>query len=221
MFQRRQLTMVVVCAAMGVCALAGADLETTVTISGDLDEIIAVLSKIREMQGGEPAADEAMKVEVHSMMSAGEPAEPAATPTPAEVEIQRPELGLKGTVFEPAPVVAGRTCNVQVRVSDPFWVVDTVALRLETPGSLTADLYDNGRHGDETAGDGLWQREITIPADTPPGGYQATITAYDANGEPITYVGPDGQERKLTTNASLTVTTGPVETAQDSAVPAQ
>jgi hypothetical protein len=64
--------------------------------------------------------------------------------------------------------------------------VDTVAAML-TNGSrkFAFDLYDNGTHGDETAGDGRWSVNVTIPVSADADTYALKLSAYTTMGDPI------------------------------------
>jgi hypothetical protein len=68
-----------------------------------------------------------------------------------------------------------------VEVSDPYGVLESVAIDLSSIGrSPYQNLYDDGTHGDEIAGDGAYSFEVTVPAGTDEGEKSLTVTlVYD------------------------------------------
>ncbi|MBD3184667.1 hypothetical protein GF312_20470 [Candidatus Poribacteria bacterium] len=79
----------------------------------------------------------------------------------------------------PDPVVSGSKVKATCKVESDE-AVDYV--RIYTPDYRTITAYDDGTHGDEVAGDGIYTLEETVPYDAPAGVYDITIVAADKNG---------------------------------------
>ena len=92
---------------------------------------------------------------------------------------------LSGIAISPRSTRPGQPILVTAKVEDPRHAVDTVAASVAERGNLTFDLYDNGAHGDQVAGDGLWSYELRLPDDLAPGEYTINLTAHDAYGGAI------------------------------------
>lgn len=191
---RRFTSRIVLGVAMfAACAgLAAADLSVTVNITGSIDEVLPLLRHLQDLGIGVTASgDDAPKLEVHSVMSGAEPAAPAP-----------PVLGFQEVVIEPATAKPGVTVLVTARVSDPDKVVDTVAA---TIGGQTIDLFDNGSEGDAAALDGLWSRNIVLPATLPAGETVISVSAFDVNGDAVQLVAHDGAKSPMTALGAVNI----------------
>jgi hypothetical protein len=196
--------LVAACAA--VFALpARAELEVSLVITGNMDEIRAVFDQLQASGIGEAGnAGEGLKLEVHS--AAGTP----MTEAPAEAEAApAPEapLTLTHMSVEPPTVLAGAVLRVSVKVQDKENRVDTIGANLHSAGKeFTFDLFDNGSHGDDTAGDGTWTVNVAVPGAATPGEYILTLYAYDATGERIALPNAAGELEAVSIASPLTVT---------------
>jgi hypothetical protein len=189
----------------GTCAgMAHAEIAVTVSITGTLDEVLPILRHLQDLGIG-AAGEEAMKLQVHSVMSGAEVA--PAVPAP---------LGFQAAAVEPVSAKAGDSVLITAKVGDPDHVVDTVAA---TVGGETCDLYDNGTNGDATALDGTWSRSVALPAGLPSGDAVIALTAYDVSGDAIQIAAPDGTKSPMTTNATVTVLPGSAPAPAPAAVP--
>lgn len=179
---------------------AWSEVSVSLVIEGDVDEIQAVLNQLRRSglvesgggfnpfrmrvhsstngdaegtaQGDSDGADQ----EIAGEAQPGEPAKPTVPPV----------LGFSNLAVAPNAVAPGNTAAITVDLLDRKNQVDTVAAML-TNGSrkFLFDLYDNGTHGDETAGDSMWSVNVTIPATADPGPHTLQLSAYDTMGDPI------------------------------------
>lgn len=200
-----KLLRVVLVAALAVVLGAGSSSaapKVSVSITGSIDEMMPVLQLLRNMGFGfETAADDEapIQLEVHSVSSRLSDAPPPDEPEPVA------PLGLSRASVAPAEVAPGRAVTVTVAVSDPDGVVDTLGAALDGSDDVKFDLYDNGRHGDETPRDGVWTYTLQLPKDVKPGAHSITITAYDANGEVVKTPSPEGERVALTAQAAFKV----------------
>jgi len=80
----------------------------------------------------------------------------------------------------PNPVAPGAKVKGTCRVTDEGG--DLKGVELIDPRGWVLKLYDDGTHGDEVAGDGIYTLEETVPYDAPYGTYTLTIRAYDEQG---------------------------------------
>lgn len=189
----------------GVLALAGLSLagwgevNVSLTITGDLDEILAIVQHLKQMGFGvgEPERENPMKLEIHSVQalpetssaapaenSSATPAEEAAPPAePAPAPVPEPTLALREPTATPPNPSPGAPVVITVKAVDKEGRIDTLAATLVNT-SLMVDLKDNGINGDAAAGDGIWTGTLPTPPDGG-GAYEIQITAYDANGAPL------------------------------------
>ncbi len=198
---------------------AHGELNVTLNISGDIDEILAVLQLLSQRGFGavEFDEDDPLKVRVHSTHDAEEEgstftAGPSAGETsaagpeaPAEPEAPpEPLVALNNPQVTPEACRPGANLLLSVEVIDKENVIDTVAATFGTSG-YTVDVYDNGLNGDTAAGDGLWSRHLTAPVDAKDGVHEINIVAYDVNGSPIMTLTKDQILTNVTTRTDVTV----------------
>ncbi|MDZ4861257.1 MAG: hypothetical protein SGI88_19975 [Candidatus Hydrogenedentes bacterium] len=173
------------------CVPAHANVQVSITITGTVEELIPILQKLQELGlGGAPAADDPLKLNVHSVMSEDEPMPAVVVPS------------FTAAAVEPAMAKAGDSVLITATVADLGRHVDTVAASIG--GGARVDLFDNGTEGDVTAGDQIWSRQTVLPA-IPAGEVIVSISAYNANGEAIV-TQATGEDAPLTTEAKMTVT---------------
>ncbi len=199
-------------AAMVLGAWAGAEVSVTLTISGDMDEILAILQLLRSMgYGGSAPEEDPLRLRVHSVHSSDEetaassvPGEAGAVAAPEPEPEPKPVIALQNPTADPASVKAGETVVVRTEVIDQQNAIDTLAATFGKT-AVTVDLHDNGEQGDATAGDGVWSGTLAVPPETRAGAHEITILAYDANGDPIMTLTADQRVTSLSAKTGLTV----------------
>ncbi len=77
---------------------------------------------------------------------------------------------------EPNPLVAGKLVKVTCKVEASEGVQ---SVQVYDPRDWMLKMYDDGTHGDETAGDGVYTLTETVPYDAPPGTYYGTVIVRD------------------------------------------
>ncbi len=184
--------------------VAFAGVEVSVTLTGDLDEILSVLNALNAQRGGNAVgqSNESMRVQVHSMSVGTIEDGPRPSPVPPT---QQPQIAFSGAEIVPSTPSPGGQIMVMAELQDPRHQVDTVSVRLNVPGGFAFDLFDNGGYGDNQAGDGLWKRQITLPADIAPGDVTVAFTAFDMNGQTVNVIKPDGTSAPLKETATLRI----------------
>lgn len=193
----RILTLVGVIALLPM-AMVPAEVTVSVTLSGDMDEIIGILHQLKRLGAGEgDAAEDPLRLRVHSVMT-GEDLSPevlyVAPPTeapPADEGLEAtpevpptPALALTNPLLEPNSVAQGDPLLVSVHVVDEASQVDTVTAKVAGT-EMSVDLLDNGTNGDVTAGDGIWTATLQLEEDLRPKNYAVDIFIFDVNGQPI------------------------------------
>lgn len=175
---------------------AAGEVQVTLTISGDLDEILAVVQHLKQMGlgTGDWEPNDPLKLRIHSVqaMPGAEPAPEAAAPAetaPEPMPAPEPALALREASAVPPNPSPGAPVLVSVRVVDEEGRIDTLAATLAKT-NVTVDLKDDGSHGDAAAGDGVWSATLPTPADAA-GPYEIQIIAYDANGHPLMALNQD------------------------------
>lgn len=191
-------------AALAAAPAARAELEVSLEISGSVDEIMAVLDQLKQAGLGQESEDggEGLRLEVHSTATTeGAPADAVAPPPAPE-----PPIALGSVHVEPATVTAGQVLRVTVAVKDQDHVVDTVAANMRKEGKeFTFDLFDDGSHGDEAAGDGVRSVNVAVPGAATPGEYEIVFFAYDAAGNQVTLPNEQGEPVPVSASAKVTV----------------
>ncbi len=178
-------------------ATAQAELSVTLTLSGDIDEIMQVLERIQGLgEGAEEPRQDRLRLRIHSIAeeagaaeqpgtaegeTAAEPAPQAEAETTPEAPATEPAVRLEEPLVTPSEAVQGATALVTVRVVDEEHTIDTVAAQVPEAG-LTVDLHDSGISGDRMPGDGIWSGNLLVPAELEPGEYTVAIFAFDPYG---------------------------------------
>ncbi|MBI2421427.1 MAG: hypothetical protein HYV27_01265 [Candidatus Hydrogenedentes bacterium] len=183
-----------------------AEPQVSLTVSGSVEEIRAILAFIESLDQGsiEIDADDPLKVRVHSVGSLESGDGEASAPAEAAPPPPSPPLAIAEPVLNPATAAAGVEVTVQAAVIDRDRAVDTLAATIAGT-TFTVDLYDNGAGGDAVAGDGLWGAKFVVPADVPAGEHVLAVTAYAASGMPLRVAGEAGNPTTLSAKAALTV----------------
>ena len=189
--------------------VAHAELSISITITGEIDELLPVIEYLRQQgagPGGEAATEEVMRFEVHSVEEDAEaieaPAEMAPEPAP-------PALGFSDAAVTPPVIEPGQTMTVSVRVTDDARTVDTVTARF-TGANFEVDLHS-------TSGDGNWTAEVLAPAYLAAGAHSIEFSAYDLNGQQVITRSPDGTFAPLLASARVEVVR--TETAPEAPAP--
>ncbi len=82
--------------------------------------------------------------------------------------------------YTPDPMTAGGKVKATCKVTSD---VDIESVKLYDPDYQVTQAYDDGTHGDDVAGDGIYTLETTVPYDAPPGTYYVTLVATDKEGD--------------------------------------
>ncbi|MBI5094435.1 MAG: hypothetical protein HZB26_18610 [Candidatus Hydrogenedentes bacterium] len=218
-------TAAVLVAIVALFATTGfADVTVSITLSGNLDDMLPVIQHLKDMGigagKGPAAAGEAIKMEVHSVAPAlpvpgvptppppapGVPGAPAVVPPAAPAPPPKPALTLGAPLVNPASPKAGVKAVITAPVIDPDHKIDSVAVLIPELNKMSVDLFDNGTHGDTTPHDGTWTAEVTLPADVAAGDYTMRAVAFNANGEAILAPGKDGTVGQLSAQTKISVT---------------
>ena len=194
--------------------MATGEVEVSVTIKGDVEELIPILVQLKHMGLGDQVSDDdVLRMQVHSVTVGSledEPSQEATAESKQGIEgttapAPKPRLAMANLATDSESVRPGQAVLVSVEIEDTDRVVDTVAVNIDTPDAITKDLYDNGAHGDAKAGDGTWMRLVAIPPLTPRGEYHITVAAYDVNGEQVKIQNADGKAIPLTLTLKIQV----------------
>lgn len=81
--------------------------------------------------------------------------------------------------YTPDPMVAGKQVKATCKVKADEGVK---SVRIYDPDYRTLEAYDDGTHGDDVAGDGIYTLVTDVPYDAPPGTYDVTIVVTDNKG---------------------------------------
>ena len=81
--------------------------------------------------------------------------------------------------YTPNPMVAGKKVKATCKVTSGEEIQSG---KIYDPDYRVLEAYDDGTHGDDVAGDGVYTLETDVPYDAPPGTYYVTIAATDKKG---------------------------------------
>ena len=81
--------------------------------------------------------------------------------------------------YTPDPIKAGGKVKGTCKVTADG---DIESVKVYDPDYNVFQAYDDGTHGDDVAGDGVYTMETTIPYDASPGTYYVTIAVTDKEG---------------------------------------
>jgi hypothetical protein len=198
----------VVLAVFFFAAQAFGEMSVSVTISGPIEEIVALLQHLKNLGIGQASAPSTgpYKVTITSVATASKEPEKPAAPQPPQPPPPppKPALALSDAKAEPAAAKVGTNILVTVKVSDPDHLVDTISATVDgMPGST--ELYDNGTHGDAAAGDGTWSGTITLAPPIAPGEHAVNIAAFNTAGNPVMKKVENAPPVALTAQLKVTV----------------
>lgn len=174
--------------------LAHATLEVSLTVSGDISEIQAILAYIDERnQQPEAGSENPLRIDVHSISRGSEKKPVEARP----VKLATPQVSTE-------KLTPGQPSVVTVAVRDDQNEVDTLAIQI-VGTNLTSDLYDDGTRGDVKAGDNVWSVTLTPMEATPAGHYELSVSGFDRHGHALLIDGPDGEEQPLRVRTQVSI----------------
>lgn len=87
--------------------------------------------------------------------------------------------------WDPDPVKIGKKFTASCKVTGELEKIEYVAAVPIVAPEFTMELRDEGKEGDEKAGDGIFTTSGSPPAEAEPGDYDIEFVVYDKNGDPI------------------------------------
>ena len=185
-------------ALLSYARLAPAALEVSLTVSGDIHEIQALLDVIEQRNQQAAQGDSPLKINLHSTtQGALRTHRREATPAPRPAKLFAPQL-------PDEKLIPGKPALVTVAVRDDRNEVDTLAIQV-VGTNLNTDLYDDGTHGDVKARDGVWSVTLTPMETTPAGHYALIVTAFDRNGQTLRVPDSDGVKQPLQVHTEISI----------------
>jgi hypothetical protein len=82
--------------------------------------------------------------------------------------------------YIPDPMVAGSKVKAMFKVASDE---EIESVKVYDPEYRVFQAYDDGSHGDEVAGDGVYTLEADVPYDAPSGNYDVTVVVTDKTGK--------------------------------------
>lgn len=92
---------------------------------------------------------------------------------------------LKSIAVSPQEVEPGEKGKLLVTFRGPSSKIESVQATVRENPEMSFQLNDEGKSGDQEAGDKIWSYEVTVPYDATPGLYHLDFTALDVDGEVI------------------------------------
>jgi hypothetical protein len=113
------------------------------------------------------------------------------------------QLAVKQMTVDPVEVAAGNKAKIVVAFDGPKNKVANVTATVRENPDVYYSLNDEGKNGDEKAGDNIWSRVAEVPWDAPAALYHLDIRATDKDGNEIF---AKGSEQKAGRSGTITVT---------------
>jgi hypothetical protein len=89
-------------------------------------------------------------------------------------------ISIADVKYAPDPIVAGKKVKATCAVTADEGIQ---SVKIYDPDYRVLEAYDDGTHGDDVAGDGVYTLIEDVPYDAPPGTYYVTIVVTDKNGD--------------------------------------
>ena len=89
-------------------------------------------------------------------------------------------ISITDVKYTPDPIVSGGKVKATCKVTADEGVQ---SVKIYDPDYRVLEAYDDGTHGDEVAGDGIYTLVEDIPYDAPPGTYDVIVIATDKKGD--------------------------------------
>lgn len=105
----------------------------------------------------------------------------------------------------PEEVDAGAEAKIMVVFKGPKDKVAKVIVTVRENPDIYYSLNDEGKNGDEKAGDNIWTYVAAVPYDAPPAIYNLDISAYDKENNEIVTEGVSKQSMGKTGTVKVTV----------------
>ena len=113
------------------------------------------------------------------------------------------QLAVKQMMIDPVEVAAGGKAKVVVAFDGPKNKVANVIATVRENPDVYFSLNDEGKNGDEKAGDNIWSYLAEVPYDAPAALYHLDIRATDKDGNEIF---AKGSEQKAGRSGTIKVT---------------
>lgn len=94
-------------------------------------------------------------------------------------------LAVLDAYAEPQPASAGEMVSLLVKLDGPIENVDYVQMTVREFPDMVSRLRNDGRGGDETAGDNVWTLSTEVPIDAPAGTYHVDVSVFNVNGDEL------------------------------------
>ena len=88
-------------------------------------------------------------------------------------------ISITDVKYTPDPIVSGGKVKATCKVTADQGVQ---SVKIYDPDYRALEAYDDGTHGDDVAGDGVYTLVEDVPNDAPPGTYYVTIVVTDKEG---------------------------------------
>lgn len=105
----------------------------------------------------------------------------------------------------PSDLKPGDSAIMTVEVRDKFGLIQRVEGIVKEDPTVVFELHDDGITPDDRAGDGIWSLQVDVPFNAPPGDFEVTVNAYNANGEPILITNEEGEVSPLMASFGLII----------------
>ncbi len=105
----------------------------------------------------------------------------------------------------PDEVEAGSTTTIMMVIKGPKNKIAKVIATVRENPDIFFTLNDEGKDGDEKAGDNIWTYTATVPYDAPPLVYNLDFSAYDKMNNEIVTEGLENQSMGKSGTAKVTV----------------
>jgi len=114
----------------------------------------------------------------------------------------------------PAYLTPGDTALITVEPRDKDGIIHRIEGRILEDPRMPLHLNDEGRDGDEVAGDGVWSLQVDVPPPALGGTYTVEFTAYRRDGTAVPIRDKEGNVSPLTTIIPIQINAAPESTEE-------
>lgn len=114
------------------------------------------------------------------------------------------KLGMKSITMDKTSANIGDSVTLTVVLKGSAKQVSRVTATVRDAPDYSFSLNDNGKYGDEKAGDNIWTYTIIVPYEADPGDYTLDISVRDKDGKELVV---EGNERRTTGKSGTVVVT--------------
>lgn len=117
--------------------------------------------------------------------------------------------------ISPSDLMPGDMALITIEPNDKDGIIHRIEGVIQEDPRFPLELNDEGRDGDEVAGDGIWSLQVDVPALALGGTYTVEFTAYRRDGTPVPIRDKEGNVAPLSTVIPIEINAASTEGATE------